>query len=330
MKSQILLIAFLVGTLTTCATAQPQPGLPRFPIPRPQFPYPQPNLPNPMPTPTPPQPNLPNPMPTPTPPTPQQGQGQVPGIIDGCSEALREGRIVASPEVQITGTQSPEPQITLPEVDSANQATETIPRVEEQANNHVNNLSSYASLVDLDEATDLQFGPFPDYIKFFDEEEVLIRKNVIYEWKPLKRSHCKIEHAENPPDQQTSNGEEDFTLVTKRAAAKQPAQSVCQATPLIGCNNPQRWDWQGNPEYRVAQGNKWLRGGQGKVPWAKFIWSRPNVPRHAFTYWVMIKHSYLVSHLKCQKPQNFQAEADHNSTISLSDQRTSESKDTVP
>jgi len=89
MKTQILLIAFSVAILTTCAKAQSQPGLPSLPIPWPQFPYPQPNLPNPMPTPTPPQPNLPNP----TPPAPQQGQ--VPGIVDGCSEALREGRIVS-------------------------------------------------------------------------------------------------------------------------------------------------------------------------------------------------------------------------------------------
>jgi len=35
-------------------------------------------------------------------------------------------------------------------------------------------------------------GPFPDYIEFFDEEEVLIRQDVIYEWKPLKCSHYKM------------------------------------------------------------------------------------------------------------------------------------------
>lgn len=35
-------------------------------------------------------------------------------------------------------------------------------------------------------------GPFPNYIEFFDEEDVLIRQEVIYEWKPLKCSHCKM------------------------------------------------------------------------------------------------------------------------------------------
>ncbi|KAJ8421323.1 hypothetical protein Cgig2_020385 [Carnegiea gigantea] len=49
-----------------------------------------------------------------------------------------------------------------------------------------------------------------------------------------------------------------------------------------GCSNPQRWDWQGDPKYRVAQGYKWQRGRHDKVPWAKFIWARPNVPKYAF------------------------------------------------
>jgi len=73
------------------------------------------------------------------------------------SRLLEQNYQVASAEVPIMGTQSAEPQITLPEVESANQTNESVPWVEEQANNHVNNPSSYASLVDPDEGTDVQF-----------------------------------------------------------------------------------------------------------------------------------------------------------------------------
>ena len=33
---------------------------------------------------------------------------------------------------------------------------------------------------------------FPDHIEFFNEEEVLIRQQVHYEWKPIKCNHCKM------------------------------------------------------------------------------------------------------------------------------------------
>jgi len=35
-------------------------------------------------------------------------------------------------------------------------------------------------------------GHFPDYIEFFNEEEVLIRQQVHYEWKPVKCTYGKI------------------------------------------------------------------------------------------------------------------------------------------
>jgi len=33
-----------------------------------------------------------------------------------------------------------------------------------------------------------------------------------------------------------------------------------------GCSSPQIWDWQGEPEYRVALGHKRKRGTSEKVP----------------------------------------------------------------
>ncbi|KAJ8445597.1 hypothetical protein Cgig2_018538 [Carnegiea gigantea] len=35
-------------------------------------------------------------------------------------------------------------------------------------------------------------GHFPDNIEFFNEEDVLIRQQVHYEWKPLECTHCKM------------------------------------------------------------------------------------------------------------------------------------------
>ena len=35
-------------------------------------------------------------------------------------------------------------------------------------------------------------GPFPDHIDFFNEEGILIRQPVTYEWIPIKCTHCKM------------------------------------------------------------------------------------------------------------------------------------------
>jgi len=33
---------------------------------------------------------------------------------------------------------------------------------------------------------------FPEYIDFISDHGVLVRKRVIYEWKPIKCNHCKM------------------------------------------------------------------------------------------------------------------------------------------
>ncbi|KAJ8422390.1 hypothetical protein Cgig2_003260 [Carnegiea gigantea] len=41
-------------------------------------------------------------------------------------------------------------------------------------------------------------GPFPEYIDFFNDDDVLIRQQVTYEWIPTKCTHCKIlRHSED-------------------------------------------------------------------------------------------------------------------------------------
>ncbi|KAJ8427233.1 LOW QUALITY PROTEIN: hypothetical protein Cgig2_023070 [Carnegiea gigantea] len=46
----------------------------------------------------------------------------------------------------------------------------------------------------------------------------------------------------------------------------------------------------GSPHYKVKQGYKWLMRGHEKVEWAKVIWARTNIPRHAFVNWVYIQY----------------------------------------
>ncbi|KAJ8420005.1 hypothetical protein Cgig2_006618 [Carnegiea gigantea] len=49
-------------------------------------------------------------------------------------------------------------------------------------------LSSYASMVDLDK----------NYIEFFNDNEILIRQHVTYEWKPVKCAHYHMFGHEEP------------------------------------------------------------------------------------------------------------------------------------
>ncbi|KAJ8436135.1 LOW QUALITY PROTEIN: hypothetical protein Cgig2_033630 [Carnegiea gigantea] len=87
-------------------------------------------------------------------------------------------------------------------------------------------------------------NPFPNYIKFFNEDDVLIRQNVTYEWKPIKCSHCKMfGHEEascrkeiglrtewRPKQKDTQGGNmSELHSSDKEKAARQPLQSESQA-----------------------------------------------------------------------------------------------------
>ena len=57
-----------------------------------------------------------------------------------------------------------------------------------------------------------------------------------------------------------------------------------------GCTNMVNWDRQGKDHYKVKLGCHWLQGKNPKVAWAKVLWSRTIIPRHAFILWTFIKH----------------------------------------
>ncbi|KAJ8427683.1 hypothetical protein Cgig2_027990 [Carnegiea gigantea] len=77
-------------------------------------------------------------------------------------------------------------------------------------------------------------------------------------------------------------------------------------TKSSGPDDFSMWDWQGDPDYKVAQGYKWQQETQGKVPWTKLIWARSNVPRNAFISWVLIQHRLPTK----SRIEKFQPQAD--------------------
>ncbi|KAJ8420990.1 hypothetical protein Cgig2_010629 [Carnegiea gigantea] len=60
------------------------------------------------------------------------------------------------------------------------------PEIESAPNRGI--VSSYAALVNPDEVD----GPFPEFIDFVNDQDVVVRLRVEYEWKPLKCNHCKM------------------------------------------------------------------------------------------------------------------------------------------
>ncbi|KAJ8419812.1 hypothetical protein Cgig2_000653 [Carnegiea gigantea] len=153
-------------------------------------------------------------------------------------------------------------------------------------------------------------GPFPDYIDFFDEEEVLITQKVIYEWKPIKCTHCHMfgheaidckkrkevrtewrpvsrdtqgeattVQAKLTNDQQTANEGELFTPVPKRDAAKQPRQSAGQANPKTddrrGGNEIQGKEIKVREDFMEQGDLQEMRWSGPYYSWTnKTIWSR--------------------------------------------------------
>ena len=64
----------------------------------------------------------------------------------------------------------------------------------------------------------------------------------------------------------------------------------------------QQWDWQGTGVYRVKNGYNWQIGTPPKVPWAKLVWARSLIPRHAFISWVLA-HRRLPTKVRLSKFQ---------------------------
>ncbi|KAJ8449648.1 hypothetical protein Cgig2_005670 [Carnegiea gigantea] len=70
-------------------------------------------------------------------------------------------------------------------------------------------------------------GPFPEYIEFFNEDGVLLRQHVTYEWIPSKCTHCAINATED-----------DSHLFSSCSYAAEVWDSLSHWWPLPFSNSP--------------------------------------------------------------------------------------------
>ena len=61
-------------------------------------------------------------------------------------------------------------------------------------------------------------GDFPDYIDFANEKNVIIRQKVVYEWKPIKCSYCKMyDHVQEECRKRTQQRKEWRAVVASQS-----------------------------------------------------------------------------------------------------------------
>ena len=112
---------------------------------------------------------------------------------------------------------------------------------------------------------------FPDCIEFFNDNELLLRQQVTYEWKLVKCTHCHMfghkepvckkkgevrkewrrvqreksqeeEPVASQAQQREGNNTAEYTLVQKRATARQPLQAAPSSTSLLNSFQPLQMD----------------------------------------------------------------------------------------
>jgi len=69
-------------------------------------------------------------------------------------------------------------------------------------------------------------GPFPDFVEFFNENGVLIRQQVIFEWRPRKCSHCLMYAHEEVNCRKKEKGRKEWRQISQKG-------NVAIATPPL-------------------------------------------------------------------------------------------------
>jgi len=76
-------------------------------------------------------------------------------------------------------------------------------------------------------------GPFPEYIEFANEKDILLRQKVHYEWLPLKCTYCKMFGYTHENCKKRDNSKKEWRVKTHtnvRAPALQPEKQVTADT----------------------------------------------------------------------------------------------------
>lgn len=84
-------------------------------------------------------------------------------------------------------------------------------------------------------------GPFPDHIDFFNEEGILVRQEVHYEWLPIKCDHCHMLGHETDTCRKKPT-----VLQVWRPVQPQPARPVAERTTEDQTASPAHSDATGN------------------------------------------------------------------------------------
>lgn len=69
-------------------------------------------------------------------------------------------------------------------------------------------------------------------------------------------------------------------------------KKLCKVKDLFknGRDEQESWVWENWNSYSASKGYEWQFPQESKVGWAKMVWARPNLPRHAFIAWLIVQY----------------------------------------
>ncbi|KAJ8419287.1 hypothetical protein Cgig2_016815 [Carnegiea gigantea] len=173
---------------------------------------------------------------------------------------------------------------------------------------------------------------FPRYIEFVNDQEVVVRQQMEYEWKPIKCLHyrmygqieeeCRKKAINRQEWRENSRGKRHTNAVplslrlrqelkanelTQRVSLLSPGKSYkipnsiwglfpLPITAMFGYHRIPRGGTP-NKKYLVQRGYHWLLEGMEYKDLSKVVWARTVTPRHASTIWFFM-HQKLP--IKCR------------------------------
>ncbi|KAJ8435391.1 hypothetical protein Cgig2_017668 [Carnegiea gigantea] len=125
-------------------------------------------------------------------------------------------------------------------------------------------------------------APFLDFAEFINDQDVVVRAPVNYEWKPLKCTHC---HMYGHLEDECRKKHKRKVVPTKEAFKIGSALNIRPGDV--------------SRHYSIKLGYLWMLGNRSPQPWSTLIWNRTTLPRHTFTAWLFFHQRVPVRQEKC-------------------------------